>query len=249
MRRTTPLEMNHVSPAHCSPALRLSLLRKVPLFGRLVDSQLAEVDQLFTERGYTKGETVYFRGDPARIFYVVAQGNVKLMRHTTHGQDVLLEILGPGDTFGTLPMFGEDVYPDTAEAKTDCCLLTITANDLQTVLERHPVVAHTLLTVLSEKLRSARETLQQVSAAPVESRIAASLVRLGDRLGRDDRDGLLIQVPLTRQDLADTTGAQVETVSRIMSRFRKNGLIRSGRGWVAILERDRLAEIAADSSA
>lgn len=249
MRRTTPLDKEHVSPAHCSPALRLSLLRKVPLFARLDDSQLSGVYQLFRERGYTKGETVYFRGDPARVFYVVAQGNVKLMRHTAHGQDVLLEILGPGDTFGTLPVFGDEFYPDTAEAKTDCCLLTIIANDLQAILERYPPVAHTLLTVLSEKLRSARETIQQASAAPVESRIAASLVKLGDRLGRDDRGGILIQAPLTRQDLADTTGAQVETVSRIMSRFRKDGLIRSGRGWVAILERDRLAEIAADSSA
>lgn len=128
---------------------------------------------------------------------------------------MLLEILGPGDTFGTMPMFGDDVYPDTDEAQTDSCLLTITAADLRTVLER---------------------------------RVAASLLKLADQLGQDDRGAVLIQVPLTRQDLADMTGAQVETVSRIMSGFRKDGLIRSGRGWVAVVDRERLAAIAADPS-
>lgn len=249
MRRITPLDKEFISPGHCSPALRLSLLRKAQLFARLDDSQLSEVGQLFRERGYSKGETVYSRDNLARVFDIVAQGYVKLVRHTVHGQDVLLEILGPGDTFGTLPMFGDESHNETAEAKTACCLLTITANDLQAIVERYPQVGHTLLTILSEKLRSARETIQQTSAAPVESRIAASLVELSDRLGRDDGGGILIQVPLTRQDLADMTGAQAETVSRIMSRFRKDGLIGGGRGWVAILDRNRLAEISAGSSA
>jgi CRP-like cAMP-binding protein len=248
MRRNTPLDKDDISPAQCSPAQRLSLLRKIPLFARLDDTQLAEVDRLFRERGYTVGETIYLSGDPAGAFYIVATGKVKLVQHTAQGRGVLLEVLGPGNTFGTMPMFGDDVYPDSVEAQTDCCLLTITAPDLQTILERYPPVAHTLLTVLSEQLRLARETIRRVSTGSVESRIAASLLKLADRLGSDDRDAILIQMPLTRQDLADMTGAQVETVSRVMSRFRKNGLVRSGRGWVAVVDRERLAAIAADPS-
>jgi len=248
MRRTTPLDKDDVSSARCSPALRLSLLRRVTLFAQLDDSQLAEVNRLFRERGYAAGERVYFRGNLARFFYVVADGKVKLVLAAARGQDVLLEILGPGDTFGTMPMFGDDVYPDTDEAQTDSCLLTITAADLRTVLERHPPVAHKLIGVLSEQLRSARETIRRVSTGSIESRVAASLLKLADQLGQDDRGAVLIQVLLTRQDLADMTGAQVETVSRIMSGFRKDGLIRSGRGWVAVVDRERLAAIAADPS-
>ncbi|ABG04762.1 transcriptional regulator, Crp/Fnr family [Rubrobacter xylanophilus DSM 9941] len=249
MRRTTPLNKDHISPARCGPALRLSLLRRVPLFARLDDAQLADVDGVFRERGYAAGERIYSGGDPAGTFYVVAVGKVKLVRPSAQGRDVLLEILGPGDTLGTVPMFGDDVYPDSAEAQTDCCLLAITAADLRTVVERYPPVAHTLLEVLSGQLRSAREAIRQASAGSVESRVAASLLKLADRLGSDRRGETLIQVPLTRQDLADMTGAQVETVSRVMSRWRKEGLIRSGRGWVAVVDRERLAAIAAGTPA
>ncbi|MEW6638752.1 MAG: Crp/Fnr family transcriptional regulator [Actinomycetota bacterium] len=249
MRRATPLKRETISPEHCSPALRLSLLGRVPLFAGLDDSQLAGVDRMFRERGYTAGEKIYLAGKPASVFYVVAVGKVKLVRHAAHGREVLLEILGPGDTLGTAPLFGDDVYPDTAEARTECCLLAITAADLRTVVERYPPVANALISVLGEQLRSARETIRRVSAGSVESRIAASLLKLADRLGSDRRGETLIQVPLTRQDFADMTGAQVETVSRIMSRWRKDGLISSGRGWVAVVDHKRLAAIAAESSA
>ena len=80
----------------------------------------------------------------------------------------------------------------------------------------------------------------------VESRLAATLLRLAAKLGEQQADRLLIQLPLSRQDLADMTGATVETVSRIMSQFRKQGLIDSGRRWVAILDRDALADMTAD---
>ncbi|HMQ32486.1 MAG TPA: Crp/Fnr family transcriptional regulator [Chloroflexaceae bacterium] len=81
-------------------------------------------------------------------------------------------------------------------------------------------------------------------ACPVESRVAATLLALGRRFGADERGAERIQLPLTRQDPADMTVATTGTVSRVMSQFRKQGLVRSGRGWVALLDRERLAAIA-----
>jgi CRP-like cAMP-binding protein len=169
---------------------------------------------------------------------------VKLIRHTLDGQERVLDLLMPGDFFGTLPVMGETTYPDTAQAHTFCCVLSISAQDFQTILARYPAVSLSLLEIVSDRLRAARELLHESTAAPVESRIASLLLRLAERAGEERDEGWLIQMPLARQDIADMLGITVETASRALSQFRKDGVIRSGRRWIAIVDRDRLAAIA-----
>ena len=101
-----------------------------------------------------------------------------------------------------------------------------------------------LLEIVSSRLREAREVIHQLSASPVESRLAATLLKLADKLGEKRGDEVLIQLPLSRQDLADMTGATVETASRVMSQFRRQKLIRSGRRWVSLTDLDGLKKIA-----
>src|SRR5690606_13181926 len=107
--------------------------------------------------------------------------------------------------------------PDTAQAHTTCCVLTITPHAFQDILQRYPQVSLALLEIVSSRLREAREVIHQLSASPVESRLAATLLKLADKLGEKRGDEVLIQLPLSRQDLADMTGATVETASRVMS--------------------------------
>ena len=99
--------------------------------------------------------------------------------------------------------------------------------------------------MVTDRLKTARERIHQLGTHSVESRIAAALLKLAEKLGEQQDGMLLIQLPLSRQDLADMTGTQVETASRIMSQFRKDGLIRTGRRWVTITGATRLSAIAA----
>lgn len=243
--RKTPLEPEQIEPHMCTVDLRLTILRQLPFFSGLSDQAIAQINPLFREQGYETGDTIYFTGDPATKLYVVAAGKVKLLRHAPTGQEILLDLLLPGDFFGSLPILGEKTHVDTAQAHTTCCALTITGEYFQTILQQHPQVSLALLEIVSHRLQDAHETIHQLSATPVESRLAATLLKLATKLGEERAGELLIQLPLSRQDLADMTGATVETVSRIMSQFRKQNLIRSGRGWVAITNREGLADLAA----
>jgi CRP/FNR family transcriptional regulator, nitrogen oxide reductase regulator len=245
-RRKTPLKSEAIEPHACSVDLRLKILRRVPFFARLPADTVAEVNRLFREHGYTAGEAIYFAGDPARRLYVIATGKVKLMRPTLQGQEILLDLLVPGEFFGSLSVLGDETYPDTAEAQTSCCALTIAAEDFQTILSRHPAVLLAVLEVVSGRLKKAHEMVKQLSADPVERRIASALLTLAEKVGEPQGGAVLIQTPLSRQDLAAMTGATTETVSRVMSQFRKGGLIRSGRQWIAISDRGRLARLAAE---
>lgn len=247
-RKHTPLHIESIEPHMCSADLRLQILGRVPFFAGLDSDALAAVNRLFRERGHEAGAAIYYAGDRAARLYVVADGKVKLMRSALSGQDVLLDILVRGEFFGSLSALGDETYPDTAQAQTMSCVLEIAAKDFQTVLQRHPSVALSALDIVAARLKAAHETIHRLSAHPVESRLAATLLKLAEKVGEKRGKEVLIQMPLSRQDLAAMTGATTESVSRMMSQFRRGGLVRAGRQWVAITDREALSAIAAAES-
>ncbi len=243
-RRKTPLRIEVTETHQCSVDLRLQILHGLPFFADLPHADVKHVNHLFHEYGYAPNETICFAGDPAERLFVVADGRVKLMRHSLSGKNVLLDMLTPGEFFGSLSALGEDVYPDTAEAQTQSCVLSISAADFRHVLEKHPKVALKVLETTALRLRDAQERVRQLSALTVEGRVANVLLVLGKKFGRRSDVGLLIEAPLTRDDLAAMTGTTTESASRVMSQFQKDGLIQTGRKWVSILDQKALEQAA-----
>ena len=243
-RRRTPIEPISLSPGHCTPAEMRRILGSTPFFRQLPAAEVDRIASGFRETHVAAGAVIHRAGEPATRLCIVAAGMVKVARPTPDGQDVVIDILAPGDFFGSLAQLGDAVHTSDVTAQTACCLLTIASEEFQSVLERYPPVALATLEFVAARLRDAHETIEQLSAYPVEQRVATTLLKLGSRLGRRDGGAILIEMPLSRQDLADMTGAQVETVSRVMSEFRRAGLIDSGRRWISLLDREQLAQIA-----
>lgn len=244
-RRKSPVEPEIIQPHMCSAAARHNILKHVPFFAMLPDEDIGQINQRFREQGFEAGEPIYYAGDPATCLYVVAAGKVKQMRHTLTGQDVLLDILIEGDFFGSLSLLGDISYPDTTLAQTMVCTLSIGSEGFREILQTYPPVALEVLNITGQRLHDAQEAIRQLSAHSVEQRLAYTLMKLADKLGEAQEVGLLIQMPLSREDLAAMTGATTETVSRIMSQFQKASWIDSGRQWVAIRDYEALKEAAA----
>lgn len=242
-RRKTPLDQEHLEPHMCDLDLRLYILSQLPFFNGLSSSMIREINTLFVERGFDGGEIIYLEGSPASRLYVVADGNVKLMRHTLSGKDVMLDILKQGEFFGGLSTAEDDAYSETAHAHTPVCTLSIGGEDFRQILRRHPPVAMKVIDIMAQRVREAHEMVRLLSVSSVEGRLAHVLLSLGDKLGEQDKVGLLIQLPLGRADLAELIGTTTETVSRMMSQFQKDGLIQTGRRWVAIVDKTSLAEL------
>lgn len=232
------------APLHCTPEEQRRLLGQTPFFRVLPASEIVTVATSFHQQEYAPGERIHRAGDPAARLSLVAAGMVKIARPTLEGEDVLLDFLRPGDYFGSLGQLGDAVYQDDAVAQTHCCILYATASDFQALLARYPAVALATLDLVAQRLRAAHETIEQLSVYPVPRRLAATLLNLSGRLERPDQPQAIIELPVSRQDLADMTGTTVETVSRVLSDFRRSGLIESGRGWAAVRDADRLAAIA-----
>ena len=244
VQRRTPLSTPESDPRACSTGARVNALHRVSFFAHLDHEALHRVDGHASMRGMDADEWVYFAGHPAERLYVVATGAVKLTSMTSDGTTVLLDVLGTGSFLGTLPMLGGETYGESAWALTPGCLLSFTAGGFDAVLREHPSVAREALTAVGARLRDAQERIQRTAAASASVRVASTLLVLAERLGVPDGARVLIDAPLAREDLASLAGCASETVSRSLAKWSRDGIVESGRRWVALRRPDRLADIA-----
>jgi CRP/FNR family transcriptional regulator, nitrogen oxide reductase regulator len=223
---------------------RRDVLAALPVFAGLSDRDWDKVLDLFSERQYKKDDYLFLEGEAPEALYIVRAGKVKVVRHSTDGKDVVLRVASPGQLLGTVATFDGSGYPGTAQAIEDCVVLVIARHDCLTLVSRYPVFALAVIADLGSRLRSSAEQIRSLAVERVEQRIARVLIKLAETAGTDLPEGRVIEMPLTRQDVADMTGTTVETAIRVMSKFRRNGYIRTRRGKVVLVDEESLQEIA-----
>lgn len=233
-RRSNPLTISTISVHHCTPAVRLEMLAKVPLFADLSATELKEVDRRCTAEGFTSGDAIYQEGQAANRFYVVASGAAKVLKLSPDGRQTMLDLCGPGDFLGSVPALGEETYSDSAWALTPSCILGLGTQDFTEIIEQFPAVALATLRGVSRRLSDSQRAVHMLTGAPLEQRLAATLLLLAEKVGRPWQNMTLLDVPLTREDTASMSGAATESVSRILSDWKRQNLIDSGRRWIAI---------------
>jgi len=243
-RSTTPLSVPESDPRTCSRGARINALARVPFFASLDHERLLRVDGRAMMRGMEAGQAIFLAGHPAERLYVVASGAVKLTGRTPDANEVLLDVLGPGSFLGTVPALGGETYAEDAWALTAGCVLAFSSAQFDAVLDEHPQVARSALAAVGQRLRTAQGRIERTAAASAPVRIASTLLMLADRLGIDQGERIVIDVPLAREDLASMSGCASETVSRSLATWSREGIIETGRRWVALRRPDVLAELA-----
>lgn len=220
--------------------------KAIPLFAALDAAALAEVRAAAQMKRVGAGATFFREGDPASSFFVLDSGSVKLTQLTPEGHQVVLRLVGPGDAFGGVAAFGGGTYPITAEAVTEAMALEWLGSVMARLMERHPRLALNALQFVAARLHELEVRYRQLATEKVERRVARALLRLVQQAGRPIEAGVLIDLPLSREDIAQMTGTTLYTVSRIVSSFETAGLIEAGRQRVVIRNAQALSRIADD---
>lgn len=244
MSRRTPLSIPASDPRACSLGARVNALARVPFFTGLDHDALHRIDDRTVMQGMDAEEAVYLSGHRAERLYVVATGVVKLTEVTVEGTEVLLDVLGPGSFLGTLPAIGGETYAEDAWGLTPGCLLSFGIPQFEAVLGEHPSVARRALMAVGARLRSTQERIRRSASASAPVRVANTLLVLAERLGVVEDDRILIDAPLARDDLASLAGCAPETVSRHLANWSRDGIVETGRRWVALRRPEALAGIA-----
>ncbi|MCD6289649.1 MAG: Crp/Fnr family transcriptional regulator [Anaerolineae bacterium] len=222
----------------------VQIVRSVPLFLSLTRQDWEDVAEMLVGRCYPKDAYIIQAGEPPDALYIVWEGQVKILRHSEEGRDIVLDVIGPGHMFGEMAVFDGMPYSASAQAMEDVAVVAISRPDFFRLLERHPGVSLAVISELSRRLRNASDLVHSLAVERVERRIARMLLKLAASSAQYSADGLVIDLPLTRQDIADMTGTTVETAIRVMSRFRKEGLITTERGRVVVLDPEGLRSVA-----
>jgi CRP/FNR family transcriptional regulator len=225
---------------------KVNIFWKIPMFEFLEAEELDRLYSLCTTESFAKGEYVFLECDQPRNLYVAVKGEVKLLKQTEDGRETIVEMAYPGEIFGEEAIFDGQPYPMTAQALSDVELLSISRTDFFTFLRDNPDLALEIITELGTRLREAQNTIRALAMERVEWRIARVLLMLSRKAGIVEADGVSIDLPLTRQDIADMAATTVETTIRVLSNFKKMGLVETEKGKIILRDKKHLEEMVSE---
>lgn len=234
-----------MTPVPLSTPAGLNLERSV-LFHGLSAEERETVLRRAVSRQAERRQIVFHEGDPADALYIVDTGRVKLTQLAADGQEVLVGFLGPGDLFAGVAALPDSRYPVTAAAVEPTRLLLWHRGDLEDLCGRYPRIRTNILQTMAGRMREALGRVRELSTERVAQRVARALLRLVRQAGRRMETGVLIDHPLSRQELAEMTGTTLYTVSRLLSQWEEEGIVEAGRERVLVRTPHRLVSIAED---
>ena len=229
-------------------AVDRSLVAELPVFAGLAP---AELDAILSEARsirYPKNSAVFQEGEDVHSFFVLLHGHVRASKTTPAGQQVVVRYVAPGEIFGVAPAIGLTKYPATATAVDDSVALAWPSAAWPRLVARHPALATNTLQTVGSRLQETHTRVVEMSTQQVERRVAHALLRLARQAGRKVEQGVEIDFPISRQDIAEMTGTTLHTVSRTLSAWESQGLIESGRQRVVLRDPHRLFVLAEQES-
>jgi CRP-like cAMP-binding protein len=196
--------------------------------------QTARIEQ------YGRCASFFREGAAANDVFVLRRGGAKLVQ-TSHGREpFVVQVVGPSTLFGVDTLVRLSSYSTTAEALCACEALVWNGSTIVRLMNEHPPLATTVLQLMTARLDEARARCREIASEPVETRVVLTLLRLA-RLwpgARASNGRAVVDVPLSRRDLAHLAGSTMYTVSRILQRWERAGFVRCGRMHVMLLDVD-----------
>jgi CRP-like cAMP-binding protein len=228
------------------PVVPLQDLYKVPLFEGVSQDDLRRLVQAAHNKNLAAGEFYYLQDDPAERMYLLLQGRVKLSQVGLDGQQALIRVITSVSLFALVAMTTASSYPVTAQAAEDSQAIYWTRRELMDFVVRVPQLALNAMRIMAEQLQEIQERFRQATTEPVDRRLAHTLMRLAAQSGKKVEQGILIDLALTRQDLAEMSGTTLYTASRMLSQWEDQELVIAGRKRVVIRNPHGLARIVED---
>lgn len=204
-------------------------------FKRLTPAQRKRLAAVSREKRYAKGEAVFRAGEPAEAVCIVKEGRVHLMQFLEGGQASTTCVMTSGETFCCLPALDRKPYPVDAVAAVDSTVIRIPTSAFHELLQENPAFLQDSLCLFCDRLRGV-EQRSCMAYDSTERRLAQALVGLSKKFGAT--------IPLTKHELAELASTTVETTIRVLSQFKKAGIVKSSRGATTIVKPDQLRRLA-----
>lgn len=222
-------------------AFQAAAVQRFLLFSDLSNADCATILSAARQKLFLKKRIIFFEGDPIGQVVLLLSGSAKISQIGPTGTEVILRLNRLGDVLGGFGGAVKDRQCCTAETLEDCRALVWESATFQILADRFPAVRRNVLRILEERLHDLDERFREVSTESVASRLSSQLVRLANQVGKQEADG--VRVNLSQQELARLTGTTLFTVSRLLSQWEKEGTVSTCREVVSIRSIPALAAI------
>lgn len=226
------------------PKLDRSVIAGLPPFEGLGPDDLDVVLEHAHAIRYPRDAAVFEQGAEAASFFLLLDGHVRVVRITPQGEQVISRYVNAGEMFGLAVAMARTTYPATAIAAVDCVVVSWPNGVWADLSRTFPSFGASTYQTIGKWLQETHTRMLELVTAQVEQRVAHALLRLVHQAGRKTPEGIEIDFPITRQDIAEMTATTLHTVSRLMSAWEEKGIVSSGRQKVTVLDPHGLMLIA-----
>ncbi len=214
----------HYSCARCMDKL---CVHKVPILSSLDKEDLEKIMNLISHREYKKGENLLFEGNPMDSVIIINEGTAKAYKNTPDGREQILYVFSEGDFFGEQNLFSKQIATYSVEALQQVNTCNLSKTKFQEMLYSYPEIALKIIHELGNRMNRLENALQSIGVRNVDNRIGGLLLEFAEKYGTKDKKGIIIQLPLSREGIANYLGVARETVSRKFSQMENEGLMHS----------------------
>jgi CRP/FNR family transcriptional regulator len=215
---------------------------KESLFHGLSQEDLDRINAHKTCVQYKKGQNIFYEGTRPMGLYCMNAGKVKVFKNNVQGKEYIIYIAKPGDFLGYRALLGEEFYAASATVLEDAKICFIPKDHFFDVLQKNPVFMRKVVKAICAEMGIMEEKMAELAHKSVRERLAANLIMLKETYGMEGEGSSLIDLALSREDLASIVGTATETVIRLLSEFKSDGLISFEGKKIRILEPRKLAK-------
>lgn len=216
------------------------------MFGALGETALTAVVAAGVVRRVAAGTTIFAQGDSAVTCHSLIEGRVKILQTQVNGSQSVLKFIGPGEMYGTVAAMMNKPFPADAVAVVDSVEIVWSVAIMRQLIRDHPEIGISSTASAGGRLFELQGRMGDLTGERVELRIARALVRLAGQAGRLTDEGVEIDFPVTRQDLAEMSGATLHTVSRTLAAWDQRGVTGGSRRRIVVRDISALAALAED---
>jgi CRP/FNR family transcriptional regulator, dissimilatory nitrate respiration regulator len=221
------------------------LLKRCSLFMGLEDDDLAQIAAVASFKRSMAGETVLLEGEPASAFYVVISGSVRVYKSSPGGREQVLRFVRPGEVFGEAAALALGTYPASAEAIQKTEFIRIDAARFRDLLADNPTLSVNVILTLFRRLQDLVNMVEELSLQDVSGRLARYLLDLWTSAQAEGRSSEIVNLDVTKGELAARLGTVSETLSRTFAKLKSRGLLAVDGRRVRLIDRRGLQAVAA----